>query len=126
MESEIDHTTSRKAAAVAVRILKKWGCGPDQLSTILDIESRQLDALESEPEGVVLSCDQAIRVSLILNIHAALRQAFENPDNIYGYMTSPNHNSANAGATPLKVIEGGSLNHLYRVYGQIESLLRPM
>jgi len=41
---------------------------------------------------VRLSQDQLTRASYVLNIHAALRTVFENPENLYGFMAMPNNN----------------------------------
>ena len=69
-----------------------------------------------------LSGDQVERISYILNIHAALRIVFDNPENVYGFMSMPNNNSYFNGRTPLTVISTGNFGALYETFKRVDAL----
>src|SRR5690606_20237962 len=71
----------------AVNILEKWQATTEQACSILRI-SRSTHArakLRNDAWSVNLDPDQMQRVSFVLNIHAALRLLFDNPENVYGF-----------------------------------------
>lgn len=45
-------------------------------------------------EMMSLSQDQVMRLSLLMNIHGAIRLRFSNPENVYGFMSMMNQNPA--------------------------------
>lgn len=71
---------------------------------------------------VSLDEDQLTRISLVLNMHAALRVLFENPDNLYGFMTLANHNAFFHGRSPLEVIACGDLASLLETWRHLDAL----
>lgn len=108
----------------AVGILEKWQATSEQACRILRISrstytrARQGDTAWS----VSLDADQMQRISFVLNIHAALRLVFDNPDNVYGFARMPNDNDFFNGRTPLDVMSQGDMISLYETYRRIDVL----
>ena len=69
-----------------------------------------------------LTGDQLERISYILNIHAALRVLFDNPENVYGFMSMENHNPYFNGRSPLDIIATGNFGALYETARRIDAL----
>lgn len=62
----------------------------EQMATILGVSTASIH--RAKRKGTVsLSRDQLDRVSYILNMHAALRTVFDNPENVYGFVRKRNH-----------------------------------
>lgn len=99
---------------VAVSILEKWQATGEQCQAILCISADTYAHVACrDPEWQVnLDDDQLTRISLVLNIHAALRVLFDNPSNVDGFMTMVNHNDFFDGRTPLEVIGQGDFDAL--------------
>ena len=106
----------------AANILEKWGTSKEQAAIILRIPKSSFYKYLKHPETTRLDDDQLRRISYILNIHASLRTIFENPENIYGFMTKPNHNAYFNGQTPLSLIGKGDFGALYEVQKRLDSL----
>lgn len=108
----------------AVTVLDKWQATTEQACRILRI-SRSTYArakLRNPDWAVSLDPDQMQRVSFILNIHAALRLIFDNPENTYGFAAMPNHNEFFNGRSPLEVMAQGDMISLYESFRRIDSL----
>lgn len=106
----------------AANILEKWGASKEQAATILRIPKSSFYKYLKSPETTKLDDDQLRRISYLLNIHASLRIIFENPENVYGFMTKPNHNAYFNGQAPLSLIEKGDFGALYEVHKRVDSL----
>ncbi|UYG01542.1 MULTISPECIES: antitoxin Xre-like helix-turn-helix domain-containing protein [unclassified Halomonas] len=118
---------NKAAAAVglktAVRILDKWQASNEQGEAILRVShSTYARARRGDLAEIKLDSDQLTRVSYLLNIHAALRTLFENPENVYGFVSMANHNPYFNGRTPLEVIGGGDFAALYETFKRLDSL----
>ncbi|WP_252108649.1 MULTISPECIES: antitoxin Xre-like helix-turn-helix domain-containing protein [unclassified Halomonas] len=118
---------NKAAAAVglktAVRILDKWQASNEQGEAILRVShSTYARARRGDLTEIKLDSDQLTRVSYLLNIHAALRMLFENPENVYGFVSMANHNPYFNGRTPLDVIGGGDFAALYETFKRLDSL----
>ncbi|MEH6580219.1 MAG: MbcA/ParS/Xre antitoxin family protein [Amphritea sp.] len=96
-------------------ILTKWQCTPIQAMSIL-----QLPADQPFPE--YLSEEQLERQSYVLNIDSALHTIFEDPENIYDFMSLPNDDPYFNGKTPLELIGTGDLTALEQVCWHIDAL----
>lgn len=107
---------------VAFNILDKWGCSPEQEQAILALKRSSYYTYRDNPNTARLSQDQIERISHVLNMHAALRLVFDNPENVYGFMAMPNHNAYFNGKTPLELIATGSFGALYEVSRRINAL----
>lgn len=70
----------------ALRILDSWGCTGPEVKTILG-----RSPLDAESAGEVDDC--SARVYTIIGIDDTLRLAFNNPDNIRGFVRQPNANA---------------------------------
>src|SRR5690606_2671142 len=105
----------------ALNILSRWGCTPEQCQAILQVSRTAFFKYRKEPEAANLTHDQVERISLLLNIHAALRTIFENPENVYGFMAMENDNPFFNGKTPLEIISRGSFAALYETFKRIDA-----
>ncbi len=116
--------TAATGLKTAVAILEKWGASGEQGATILRISrSTYARAKRRDPTWEVsLDTDQLTRISLVLNIHSALRVVFDNPENLYGFMSMANHNAFFHGRTPLEVMAQGDFISLYETFKRIDTL----
>ncbi|WP_413043632.1 hypothetical protein [Pseudomonas sp. YJ42] len=108
----------------AVNILEKWQATTEQACNILRI-SRSTHArakLGGASWSVNLDPDQMQRISFVLNIHAALRLVFDNPENVYGFPAMANHNEFFNGRSPLEIMAQGDMISLYESFRRIDSL----
>lgn len=108
----------------AVAILERWRASSDQACRILRISrSTHVRANQQDPAwSVSLDSDQMQRISFILNIHAALRLVFDNPDNVYGFPAMANHNEFFNGRSPLEIMAQGDMISLYETFRRIDVL----
>jgi len=108
----------------ALNVLEKWQASTEQACSILRISRSTYARARADNRGwsVSLDPDQLQRISFILNIHAALRLIFDNPDNVYGFPRLPNHNEFFNGRSPLEVMAQGDMISLYEAFRRIDSL----
>jgi len=108
----------------ALRILDKWHASSEQACRILRISrstytrARQAD----DAWSIGLDLDQMHRISFVLNIHAALRTVFDNPDNVYGFPSMENRNAFFNGSKPLDIMAQGDFISLYETFRRIDAL----
>ncbi|ROM20502.1 hypothetical protein BK645_30060 [Pseudomonas protegens] len=119
---------SRSQCATGLRtatlVLEKWQASNIQICKILRI-SRSTLSRTKQGDGqftVRLDSDQMKRISLVLNIHAALRTIFDNPKNLYGFPSLANQNDFFNGRSPLEIMSQGDLISLYETYRRIDAL----
>lgn len=120
INSELTQSQQDVGLRVAIRILEAWNATDSQIEAILRVSSTTRQADSST--DVCLDLDQQQRVSLVLNIHALLRTAFKNQDNVQGFPNFKNGNDYFGGRSPLEVMAQGDLISLYETYKQIEHL----
>ncbi|MEH6389207.1 MULTISPECIES: antitoxin Xre-like helix-turn-helix domain-containing protein [Pseudomonas] len=119
-----DKTAAATGLRTAVTILDKWGATGEQGEAILRVShstyarAKRKDGLQS----ISLDRDQLTRLSFVLNIHAALRTIFDNPDNLYGFMRMPNDNGFFFGRSPLEVMGSGDMVAVYETFKRIDVL----
>ena len=108
----------------AVGILEKWAASGDQACRILRISrSTYTRARQRDPDwAVTLDSDQMQRISFVLNIHAALRLVFDNPENVYGFPSMANENEFFNGRSPLEIMSQGDMISLYETFRRIDVL----
>jgi len=99
----------------ALSILTKWHCTPMQALAILKIQP-------DTPFPEDLSDVQRERVCYVHNIHNDLSSVFDDPDQVYGYMTSPNDDPYFAGKAPMDFISSGDLTALEQVCWHVDAL----
>ena len=107
---------------VAVNILEKWQASSEQACRILRISrSTYTRAKQRDAEwSVGLDSDQMQRISFVLNIHAALRLVFDNPENVYGFPAMANNNEFFNGRTPLEIMSQGDMISLFETFHRID------
>jgi hypothetical protein len=107
-----------------VGILDKWSASSEQACNILRISRSTYTRTKQRAAGwsISLDADQMQRISFVLNIHAALRQIFDNPQNVYGFPSMPNNNDFFNGRAPLEIMAQGDMISLYETYRRIDSL----
>nr|WP_085065995.1 antitoxin Xre-like helix-turn-helix domain-containing protein [Pseudomonas piscis] len=120
-------TLSRYQAFVGLkaclRITQKWRATPSQACRILRISPHTYRrVLGGNGDSLRLDVDQLYRMSLVLNIHAALRMTFGNDLNVYRFPSLSNHNDFFNGRTPLEIMTHGDFISLYETCRRIESL----
>jgi hypothetical protein len=127
MQTAQNMSHNRAAAAAglkaAVRILDKWRASGEQGEAILRVShSTYARARRDDLAEIKLDSDQLTRISYLLNIHAALRVIFDNPENLYGFVNLVNHNPYFNGRTPLEIMGSGDFAALYETFKRIDSL----
>lgn len=108
----------------ALRILDKWDASSEQACRILRISrSTYTRAKQTGSEwSVGLDMDQMQRISFVLNIHAALRTVFDNPENVYGFPSMDNDNEFFNGRKPLDIMAQGDFVSLYETFRRVDAL----
>ncbi len=108
----------------AVNILEKWQASGDQACNILRVSRSTLGRAKQADTtwSLSLDTDQMQRVSLVLNIHSALRLIFDNPQNVYGFARMANDNEFFAGRSPLEIMAQGDMISLYETFRRIDTL----
>lgn len=115
-------STMARGLRTVFNILDKWKCSPEQQWCILGMKKSTYYKNRESVDTARLSGDQVERISYILNIHAALRIVFDNPENVYGFMSMENHNPYFNGRTPLDLISTGNFGTLYETFKRVDAL----
>jgi hypothetical protein len=105
----------------ALRVLEKWKATTEHASNILRV-SRSSISRAQQGKSVELDRDQLERASIVLNCHASLRLIFDNPENVYGFMSLENHNEFFNGRKPLEIMAQGDLMSLFEAFKRIDAL----
>ncbi|MBB3105394.1 hypothetical protein [Azomonas macrocytogenes] len=108
----------------ALNILDKWKASCEQACRVLRISRSTYNrARQRDSEWAVgLDFDQMQRISIVLNIYAALRLVFDNPENVYGFPSLKNHNEFFNGRAPLDIMAQGDMISLYETFRRIDAL----
>ncbi|BBB29831.1 antitoxin Xre-like helix-turn-helix domain-containing protein [Neptunomonas japonica] len=119
-----DKAAAATGLKAAVTILDKWGASGEQGEAILRVSHSTYARAKKKDvmQAINLDRDQVTRISFILNIHAALRIVFDNPENLYGFMKMINHNPFFAGRSPLEVMGNGDFVSVYETFRRIDSM----
>ncbi len=123
MKSPSQNELSRVGLKVTCNILEKWDATDTQICTVLNIEHHVLHNHRLKGEVKNLNETQLKRISFILNIHEVLSLAFENKQNLHGFMNRINHNDFFCGRKPIDIISSGSLEDLEQVYFRLRGTL---
>jgi len=121
----LDENKSAIGLRAAINILDKWGAGVTQTSSVLRISASTFASVQSKEDtdwSTSFDADVMQRISLVLNIHSALRSIFDNPDNVYGFAGMRNDNYFFNGRSPLEVMAQGDLVSLHETFRCIDSL----
>lgn len=125
--SNLELTREQQAVGLraACRVLDGWCANRRQICSILRISPSSVQRIAREPGAMVrLDADQQQRVSLVLNIHASLRNVFQNQSNVRGFPALKNDNDFFGGRSPLEMMAQGDLILLYEAYKHIDQLQR--
>ncbi|KPA99645.1 MULTISPECIES: antitoxin Xre-like helix-turn-helix domain-containing protein [Pseudomonas] len=118
--------STKDAGAVALRtavtIMERWKATPKEIENTLRISRSTYSRVKEQGRTVSLDDDQLARISLILNVHGALRTVFDNPENVYGFPRMTNDNDFFEGRTPLEIMATGSFINLYETFRRIDAL----
>lgn len=106
----------------AITILERWKATQEQVQKVLRVSRTTLHRAKTGVPSLSLDSDQLERISMVLNIHAAMRILFENPANVYGFMGRANDNEFFNGRAPLDVMAQGSMLALMETYRRIDGL----
>ncbi|QOL25664.1 hypothetical protein LP316_15445 [Thalassotalea sp. LPB0316] len=82
---------SENSEIEALNILRYWKASEQLVQSILSMNVGESELQE--------------RIELILQIDAKLKVMFNNPDNIYGFMSMPNNHHLLDGFTPLELVD---------------------
>ncbi|WP_449101770.1 antitoxin Xre-like helix-turn-helix domain-containing protein [Pseudomonas veronii] len=118
--------STKDAGAVALRtavtIMERWKATPKEIENTLRISRSTYSRAKEQGRSVSLDNDQIARISLILNVHGALRTIFDNPENVYGFPRMANDNEFFDGRAPLEIMATGSFINLYETFRRIDVL----
>lgn len=103
------------ALETALKILDRWQCTNAEIKVLLGIDDSMLDKFQQEPRSAVVGPDIIVRVSVVLNIHAALRELFIDPESVYGWVRKQNEHPLCAGRSAMDLMQQGRIKDLYRV-----------
>lgn len=109
----------------AINILDKWSASVKHACAILRISPSTYARAKNKGDNdwtVNLDVDVMQRISLVLNIHSALRLIFDNPENVYGFVGMKNDNEFFNGRTPMDIMAQGDFVSLYETFKRIDSL----
>lgn len=122
--TKVHKTRSTIGLRAAVTILENWGATEKQGTVVLNVSRRTYNRAKRTDQGweANLGPDQVERISLLLNIHAALRAVFDNPANVYGFMTMVNNDAWFNGRTPLDTLTQGGFGGFYETFKRIDAL----
>lgn len=117
MTEENRNERDRAGLRAAINIMTQWQLAEKDQAEILRVPPELLKNPDSATE---LSTDQLERLSYLLNIHAELRELFQNPENHGLYINSRNQNSPFDGRSPLELIQTGGKKGLDEVFRHLE------
>ena len=112
--------------SAAIGILEKWDATIDQACSILRMSRSTHTRAKLREAGwnVALDADQMQRISFVLNIHVALRLIFDNPKNVYGFVSMANHNDFFNGRSPLEIMAQGDIESLIETFRRVDAMSR--
>ena len=121
---ELTKEQSLAGLCEALGILEKWSASKEQTCSTLRLSRITYSRAKRRPPGwsVALDSDQILRSRLVLSIHEALLQVFENPRNVYGFPAMPNNNAFFNGRSPLEIMSQGDMGSLYETFRHIDAL----
>jgi hypothetical protein len=103
-------------------LLNNWNLTRHQKLLLLGLRSASsLRNFESKPELVAVNRDQMMRMSILMNIHEAIRVCFKNPENVNGFMSMVNQNPPFNGIRPIDLATRDMVG-LTRTYEAIDAM----
>jgi|APMI01.1.fsa_nt_gi uncharacterized protein (DUF2384 family) len=117
-------TRSEKLVLVrtVLSLLENWSANDDEARAILNLPSATYAEWRGNNASNV-SSERVYRLTLLLQIHAALRMRFSDAGRAAGWMSRPNDTFS--GRTPLALIAGGDLASIERLLAYLTADLSP-
>lgn len=117
-------TRSEKLVLVrtVLSLLENWSANDDEARAILNLPSATYAEWRRNNVSNV-SPERVYRLTLLLQIHAALRMRFSDAGRAAGWMSRPNDTFS--GRTPLALIAGGELASIERLLAYLTADLSP-
>ncbi|HRD69680.1 MAG TPA: MbcA/ParS/Xre antitoxin family protein [Legionella sp.] len=109
------------AFRAVLTIFAKWQCTTEEAQTLLGIKRSTWFKYKSAPETASFSHDLVERISYILNIHAALRILFSNPDSVYQWVRKPNKAPFYNGRSAMEIMLQGRVVDLWAVASRLNA-----
>lgn len=109
------------AFKAVLTIFAKWQCTTEEAQTLLGIKRSTWFKYKSAPETASFSHDLVERISYILNIHAALRILFSNPDSVYQWVRKPNKAPFYNGRSAMEIMLQGRVVDLWAVASRLNA-----
>ncbi|MBA3537910.1 MAG: DUF2384 domain-containing protein [Tatlockia sp.] len=109
------------ALKAVLNILEKWDCSVEETQILLGLKRSTLFKYKSIPENASISRDLTERLSYLLNIHAALRILFSNPDSVYGWVRKPNFAPFYNGKSAMDIMLQGRVVDLWAVASRLNA-----
>ncbi|ARG97288.1 MbcA/ParS/Xre antitoxin family protein [Legionella micdadei] len=119
--TEITSNQVHTAFKAVLNILHKWHCTTEEMQILLGLKRSTLFKYKSMPEKASISQDLTERLSYLLNIHAALRILFSNPDSIYGWVRKPNRAPFFNGKSAMDIMLQGRVVDLWAVASRLNA-----
>lgn len=119
--TEISTEQVHTAFKAVLNILHKWRCSTEEMQTLLGLKRSTLFKYKSMPEKASISPDLTERLSYLLNIHAALRILFSNPDSVYGWVRKPNYAPFFNGKSAMDIMLQGRVVDLWAVASRLNA-----
>lgn len=109
------------AFKVVLNIFDKWQCTTEEALTLLGLKRSTWFKYKSAPEKASYSHDITERISYILNIHAALRILFSNPESVYQWVRKPNKAPFFNGRSAMDIMLQGRVVDLWAVASRLNA-----
>ncbi|MBA2711830.1 MAG: DUF2384 domain-containing protein [Tatlockia sp.] len=119
--TSVNGTQVQIALKAVINILDKWECSVEEMQILLGLKRSTLFKYKSFPENALISKDLTERLSYILNIHAALRILFSNPDSTYGWVRKPNSAPFYNGKSAMDIMLQGRVVDLWAIASRLNA-----
>lgn len=119
--AQVNSAHIQTAFKVVLNIFEKWNCTTDEALTLLGLKRSTWFKYKNAPEKATFSPDIAERISYLLNIHAALRILFTNPDSVYQWVRKPNKAAFYNGRSAMDIMLQGRVVDLWGVASRLNA-----
>jgi hypothetical protein len=109
------------AFKVVLNIFEKWQCTTEEALTLLGLKRSTWFKYKNAPEKASFSHDITERISYILNIHAALRILFSNPESVYQWVRKANKAPFFNGRSAMDIMLQGRVVDLWAVASRLNA-----
>lgn len=117
----INNKQVQTAFKVVLTIFDKWQCTTEEALTLLGMKRSTWFKYKSAPEKTSFGPDLTERISYLLNIHAALRVLFSNPESVYQWVRKPNKAPFYNGRSAMDIMLQGRVIDLWAVASRLNA-----